>query len=60
SDVQRAAHERVEEDWRYARVAWCDAHGYLFLDLIRAENAEAAEFDSTRRQRDGAAKLKLV
>ena len=35
--AQRAAHERVQDDWRFTRIAWCDAHGYQFLDLIRAE-----------------------
>ena len=38
SDNQRAAHERVQDDWRFARIAWCDAHGYQFLDLIQAES----------------------
>ncbi len=43
SDVQRAAHERVQEDWRATRIAWCEAHGYQLLDLIEAENEAAAE-----------------
>jgi hypothetical protein len=38
SDIQRAAHERVLDDWRFTRVAWCVAHGYTLLDLFQAEN----------------------
>jgi hypothetical protein len=37
SDLQRAAHERVMVDWRSTQIAWCDAHGYLFSDLLQAE-----------------------
>ena len=37
TDTQRAAHERVKQDWRATRVAWCDAHGYLLVDLLQAE-----------------------
>ena len=37
SEAQRAAHERVERDWRYTRIAWCEAHGYPYVELIRAE-----------------------
>ena len=48
SEAQRAAHQRVEEDWRYARVAWCDAHGYQLAELIRAEN-QAAQLKVPRR-----------
>jgi len=43
SDVQRAAHERVQDDWRATRIAWCEAHGYQLLDLIQAENEAVAE-----------------
>lgn len=42
SAVQRAAHERVERDWIATRIAWCDAHGYPVLDLIRADIAATA------------------
>jgi hypothetical protein len=36
-EEQRAAHDRVHADWHLMRVHWCDAHGYLFADLLRAE-----------------------
>ena len=35
--AQRAAHDRLHNDWRLLRVAWCDANGYLMSELIRAE-----------------------
>ena len=40
TEVQRAAHERVHEDWRIMRVQWCDAHGYQLAELLRAERAQ--------------------
>jgi len=49
SDVQRAAHERVQEDWRATRIAWCEAHGYQLLDLIQAEKEATA--DRVRRRK---------
>jgi len=41
TDAQRAAHERVERDFRATRQAWCDVHGYLLIELIRAETDAA-------------------
>lgn len=38
SDTQRAARERVKDDWRITRIAWCFAHDYQFVDLILAES----------------------
>jgi hypothetical protein len=37
SEAQRRAHERVELDWIATRIAWCEAHGYDLLELIRAD-----------------------
>lgn len=37
TDLQRAAHERVQHDWTATRIAWCEAHGYLLGDLLQAE-----------------------
>lgn len=45
--VQRAAHERVDRDWIATRIAWCDAHGYPVLDLIRADIAATTTGRST-------------
>lgn len=42
SDTQRAARERVKEDWRITRIAWCFAHDYQFVDLIRAEGGQGS------------------
>lgn len=42
NEVQRAAYERVERDWRMARIFWCDAHDYQLVELIQAERALAA------------------
>jgi hypothetical protein len=39
SETQRSARERVKDDWRITRIAWCFAHDYQFLELIQAENA---------------------
>ncbi len=45
SDTQRAARERVKDDWRITRIAWCFAHGYQFLDLILAEGGAGSSTD---------------
>lgn len=39
SEPQREAHERVHEDWRLMRAAWCDANGYALFELLTAERA---------------------
>ena len=33
----RVVAECAIEAWRQARLAWCEAHGYSPLDLLRAE-----------------------
>jgi hypothetical protein len=50
SEAQRRAHERVEHDWIATRIAWCEAHGYDLLDLIRADIA-AGEATAAERGR---------
>jgi hypothetical protein len=50
TEVQRAAHERVERDWIATRIAWCESHGYPVLDLIRAD-IEATATPPARSER---------
>ena len=54
NDVQRAAYERVERDWRVTRIFWCDANDYQLVDLIRAEQAESAAAPPARPAQRGA------
>jgi hypothetical protein len=39
SRAEKAAHERVHDDWRIMRIAWCEAKGYEFIELVQAERA---------------------
>ncbi len=47
TDTQRAARERVKDDWRITRISWCFAHGYQYLDLILAEGGGKVAADGS-------------